>query len=160
MFRGEHINFLARLTLGQPALCPRAIWTLTWVKSSCLCFIHKRLYCRTPEKWFGGKFSVEWFGFGPKSQSYRPKVGVTDQKSEIQPRIRTESPRKGPRMEFRCFYRKPPLRPSWIHLIYVPFSPRVFQRGHASRALFWKTVLKPCLRLCLGYEKSAQSLLA
>ena len=23
MFRGEHINFLARLTLGQPAVCPR-----------------------------------------------------------------------------------------------------------------------------------------
>ena len=37
MFRGEHINFLARLTLGQPAVCPRAIWTLTRAKSLCLC---------------------------------------------------------------------------------------------------------------------------
>ena len=37
MFRGEHINFLARLTLGQPAICPRAIWTLTRAKSLCLC---------------------------------------------------------------------------------------------------------------------------
>ena len=36
MFRGEHINFLARLTLGQPAVCPRAIWTLTRAKSLCL----------------------------------------------------------------------------------------------------------------------------
>ena len=82
----------------------------------------KRLYCRTPEKWFGGKFSAEWFGFRPESQRYRPKVGVTDQKSEIQPRIRTESPRKGPRMGFRCFCRKPPLKPSWIHLMYAIIS--------------------------------------
>ena len=37
MFRGEHINFLAWLTLGQPAICPRAIWTLTRAKSLCLC---------------------------------------------------------------------------------------------------------------------------
>ena len=37
VFRGEHMNFLARLTLGQPAVCPRAIWTLTRAKSLCLC---------------------------------------------------------------------------------------------------------------------------
>ena len=42
-------------------------------------------YCRTPETWFGSEFSVKWFGFRPESQGYRPKVGVTDQKSEIQP---------------------------------------------------------------------------
>ena len=30
--------------------------------------------------------------------------------------IRTESPRKGTRKGFRCFYRKPSLKPSWIHL--------------------------------------------
>ena len=30
VFRGEHINFLA---LGQPAVCPRAIWTLTRAKN-------------------------------------------------------------------------------------------------------------------------------
>ena len=29
VFRGKHINFLVRLTLGQPAVCPKAIWTLT-----------------------------------------------------------------------------------------------------------------------------------
>ena len=80
------------------------------------CLDSRRLYCRTPETWFGGEFSAEWFGFRPESQRYRPKVGVTDRKSEIQSRIRTESPRKGPRMGFRCFYRKPTLKPSWIHL--------------------------------------------
>ena len=32
VFRGEHINFLARLTPGQPAVCPKAIWTLTRAK--------------------------------------------------------------------------------------------------------------------------------
>ena len=37
VFRGEHINFLARLTLGQRAVCPRVIWTLTRAKSLCLC---------------------------------------------------------------------------------------------------------------------------
>ena len=37
VFRGEHIIVLARLTLGQPAFCPRAIWTLTRAKSLCLC---------------------------------------------------------------------------------------------------------------------------
>ena len=37
VFRGEHINFLAWLTLGQPAICPRAIWTLTRAKCLCLC---------------------------------------------------------------------------------------------------------------------------
>ena len=51
----------------------------------------RRLYCRTPEKWFGGEFSVKWFGFRPESPSYRPKVGVTDQKSEIQPGRTPES---------------------------------------------------------------------
>ena len=44
-----------------------------------------------------------------KSRSYRPKVTVTARQT---PGIRTESPRKGPRMGFRCFYRKPPLKPS------------------------------------------------
>ena len=77
----------------------------------------------TPKKWFGGEFSVKWFGFMPESQSYRPKVGDTGRKSEIQPgrtpRIRTESPRKGPRMGSRRFYRNPPLKPSWIHLRHI-----------------------------------------
>ena len=56
-FRGEHINFLARLTPGQPAVCPRAVWTLTRAKSLCLCafFLPKirrifgefpRIFCR------------------------------------------------------------------------------------------------------------------
>ena len=44
-----------------------------------------------------------------KSRSYGPKVGDTARQT---PRIRTEPPRKGPRMGFRCFYRNPPLKPS------------------------------------------------
>ena len=66
--------------------------------------------------WLRGKFSVQWFGFRLKSQSYRPKGGVTAPKVRVTageaPIIRTESPRKGSRMGFRCFYRKPPLKPS------------------------------------------------
>ena len=40
-----------------------------------------------------------------KSRSCRPKVRVTVEQT---PRIRTESPRKGTRIRFRCFYRNPP----------------------------------------------------
>ena len=48
VFRGEHINFLARLTLGQPAVCPRATWTLT---SLCLCafFLPNFWHWKTPQ---------------------------------------------------------------------------------------------------------------
>ena len=52
-----------------------------------------------------------------ESRSYGPKVGDTAGQT---PRIRTESPRNGPRMGFRCFYRNPPLKPSWIHLSNTP----------------------------------------
>ena len=44
-----------------------------------------------------------------ESRSYGPKVRDTAGQT---PRIRTESPREGPRMGFRCFYRNPPLKPS------------------------------------------------
>ena len=71
-----------------------------WRITSTVYLDSRRLYCRTPEKWFGGDFSVKWFGFRPESQSYRPKVGVTDQKSEIQPGRPPESepnrPKTGP----------------------------------------------------------------
>ena len=40
-----------------------------------------------------------------ESRSYGRKIGDTAGQT---PRIRTESPRKGPRMGFGCFYRKPP----------------------------------------------------
>ena len=50
-----------------------------------------------------------------ESRSYGPKVGDTTRQT---PRIRTESPRKGPRMGFRCFFWNPLLKPSWIHLTY------------------------------------------
>ena len=39
MFRGEHINFLARLTLEQPTVCPSAIWMSTRAQSLCLCAV-------------------------------------------------------------------------------------------------------------------------
>ena len=48
-----------------------------------------------------------------ESRSYGTQVGVTAGQT---PRIRTESPRKGPEWGSRCFYREPPLNPSWIHL--------------------------------------------
>ena len=74
----------------------------------------RRLCCRTSEQWFGGEFSVKWSGFGPESQSYGPKVGVTGPIVRVTagqtPRIRPESPRKGSRIGFKCFYREPPLR--------------------------------------------------
>ena len=41
----------------------------------------------------------EWFGFRPESQSYRPKVGVTDQKSELQWRRPPESEPNRPEKE-------------------------------------------------------------
>ena len=44
-----------------------------------------------------------------KSRSYGPKVGDTAGQT---PRFRAESSRKEPRMGFRCFCRKPPLKPS------------------------------------------------
>ena len=75
VFRGEHINFLARLTLGQPAVCPRAIWTLTRAKSLCLCAFFlpekKSVVARKLFWSFKGKgwnvtsewpFSCEWQG--------------------------------------------------------------------------------------------------
>ena len=42
-----------------------------------------------------------------ESRSYRPKFRVTAGQTT---RIRTESPRKGPRMGLRCFYRKAPIK--------------------------------------------------
>ena len=53
-----------------------------------------------------------------ESRSYGPKVGDTAGQT---PRIRTESPRKRPRMGFGCFCRKPPLKPSWIQRIHIGF---------------------------------------
>ena len=53
-----------------------------------------------------------------KSQSYRPKVGVTVGQT---PRIRTESPRKGPESGLGAFAKNPPLKTSWIQLLYIFF---------------------------------------
>ena len=117
-------NFLTSVHLG---IRVRNVRRKPGPKSLCLYFTSRRLYCRTPEKWFGGEFSGKWIGFRPKKselqakgRNYKPKVRVTTGET---PRIRNESPRKGARMAFRCFCRKPPLKPSWIHLIYIVFSP-------------------------------------
>ena len=40
----------------------------------------------------GANFHLNDSGFGPKSQSYRPKVGVTGQKSELQPGRTPQNP--------------------------------------------------------------------
>ena len=42
---------------------------------------------------------MKWFGFRPKNQSYRPKVGATDQKSELQQRRPSESEPNRPEKE-------------------------------------------------------------
>ena len=67
-------------------------------------------------------FSVKLSDSGPKVGVTVQSVGVTRATLRVTagqtPRIRTESPRKGARRGFRCFYRSPPLEPSWIHLKY------------------------------------------
>ena len=86
MFRGEHINFLARLTLGQPAVCPRGIWTLTRAKSLCLCvvWIQEGFTAEPPRNDSGADFQGNDSGFSPK-------VRVTSQKSELQAKSRSYS---------------------------------------------------------------------
>ena len=65
----------------------------------------------------GGQFSVKWCGLRLESQSDKPSRSYkTNSQSYGWARIRTASPRKGTRMGFTCFYRKPPLKPFWIHL--------------------------------------------
>ena len=48
-----------------------------------------------------GWFSAKWFGSPPENQSYRVKIGVTGQKSEIQPgrALRSEPDHPGPAPE-------------------------------------------------------------
>ena len=82
----------------------------------------KKALLQNPWEWFGGKsfsgmirIQARKSEIQAESRSYRPKVGDTAQNPN------TESPRKGPRMGFRCFCRKPPLKPSWIHLKFMCF---------------------------------------
>ena len=59
-----------------------------------------------------------------RGRIFSEMIRIQARKSELQaqnysrraPRIRVESPRKDPRIGFRCFYGQPPLKPSWIHL--------------------------------------------
>ena len=48
-----------------------------------------------------GRLFSEWFGSRPKSQSCRPKVGVTDEKSELQPGRAPESEPNRPKYNTR-----------------------------------------------------------
>ena len=53
-----------------------------------------------------------------------PKVRVTGRRSELQTKSQSYSRAdlqnlQGPRMGFRCFYRKPLEKPSWIHLTHT-----------------------------------------
>ena len=80
---------------------------------NCMSYLDsKRLYCRTPWEMIRGqifsgmiRIRAQKSELQAESRRYRPE------RSEIQPKIRTESPRKGPRMGFRCFCRKPPWSP-------------------------------------------------
>ena len=106
----------------------------------------KKLHCSTPEKWFGGKFSVRWFGFRPKCQSHRRNVGVTDHKSELQPGRPPESEPNCPEMEhwmgMRCFQRKLPwnLLEAWMFFAVLlrTFSWGPFWAWFPNRALSYR----------------------
>ena len=96
---------------------------LAILKRPCCCFGFKKALLQNPRKMIRGRIFREMIRIRARkselqaeSRSYRPKVRDTARQT---PRIRTESPRKRPRMGFRCFYRKPPLKPSWIHLSHV-----------------------------------------
>ena len=66
----------------------------------------------------GGEVPVKWFGFRFESQSYRPKVGVADQKSELQlgSQNLNRIVKKGAPNGVYVLLQKTPLKPSWIHL--------------------------------------------
>ena len=64
VFRGEHISFLTRITLGQPAVCPRAIWTLTRAKRfMCVCAFF--FFSRN-----GSRDFIQYCGWGPEEGSW------------------------------------------------------------------------------------------
>ena len=72
----------------------------------------KKALLQTPREMIRGRSASEMIQIQArkselqaKSRSYGPKVIVIAWQT---PRIRTESPRKGPRIGFGCFYRKPP----------------------------------------------------
>ena len=76
----------------------------------------KKALLQNPREVIRGRISSEMIRIQARkselqaeSRSHGPKVGDAAGQT---PRIRTESPRKGPRMGFRCFYRNPPLKPS------------------------------------------------
>ena len=57
---------------------------LSWrrlLKKGSICHF-SRFSVEPPRNYSGVNFGLKWFRFRPESQSYRPKVGVADQKSE------------------------------------------------------------------------------
>ena len=88
-------------TSMEASLSPSLFLPICHFALICIIFLvdSKRLYCRTPETWFGGEFSVKWFGFRPKSElqaksrSYGPKVRVTAWQT---PESEQNRPEKGP----------------------------------------------------------------
>ena len=55
-----------------------------WKRKECVGWIQECFTVEPPRHDLGGEPSVKLLGFRPNSQSYRPRVGVRDQKSELQ----------------------------------------------------------------------------
>ena len=85
-------------------------------------WIQKGITVEPPRNDSGANFPSRDLDSGPKARltvqksDSDPKVRVTAGQT---PRIRTESPRKGPRMGLGASAGTPPAKPSWIHLMYV-----------------------------------------
>ena len=106
-------------------------------------WIQEGFTAKPPRNDSRASFSGKWFGFRPESQSYRPKVGVTDQKSELQwgrpPESEPNRPEKKPRIGFRCFYRKPPLR------VFSLYFPRIHGLYRSQKVQGKGCLIKGCL---------------
>ena len=74
----------------------------------------RRLYCRTPEKWFGGDFSVNDSDSGPEVRVTGRKSELRTKKSELQPGRPPESGpnhlEKGPERGLGASTENPPLK--------------------------------------------------
>ena len=101
---------------GEASWCPPAVCLPERPRPS----THYRFTVEPPRNVSGANF--QW-----NDSDSGPKVRVTGQKSELRPKSQSYSradpqnpnriaQKNGPRIGFRRFYRKPPLKPSWIHL--------------------------------------------
>ena len=75
-------------------------------------WIQEGFTAEPPRNDSGANFYLNDSGFGPKSQSYRPKIGVTGQKSELQlgrpPESEPNRPEKGPEWRLGASTENPP----------------------------------------------------